>query len=127
MEEIVRLERVSKQYRLGSHHVQALNDVSFTVAAGSLLAIAGPSGSGKSTLLNLIGHIDVPTSGRVIVAGHDITGKSPDALAELRARTVGFIFQTFNLFPVLTAEENVERSEERRVGKECRSRWSPYH
>jgi putative ABC transport system ATP-binding protein len=106
--EIVRLEHVSKDYPLGAHRVQALTDVSFTVEAGVILAIAGPSGSGKSTLLNLIGHIDVPTSGRVIVAGHDITGKSPDALAELRARTVGFIFQTFNLFPVLTAEENVE-------------------
>jgi putative ABC transport system ATP-binding protein len=106
--ELVRLEHVSKDYPLGAHRVQALTDVSFSVEAGVILAIAGPSGSGKSTLLNLIGHIDVPTSGRVIVAGHDITGKSPDTLAELRARTVGFIFQTFNLFPVLTAEENVE-------------------
>lgn len=106
--EIVRLEHVSKDYPLGAHRVQALTDISFTVEAGALLAIAGPSGSGKSTLLNLIGHIDVPNSGRVIVAGHDITGKSPDALADLRARTVGFVFQTFNLFPVLTAEENVE-------------------
>jgi putative ABC transport system ATP-binding protein len=106
--EIVRLEHVSKDYPLGAHRVQALTDVSFTVEPGVILAIAGPSGSGKSTLLNLIGHIDEPTSGRVIVAGHDITGKSPDALADLRARTVGFIFQAFNLFPVLTAQENVE-------------------
>jgi putative ABC transport system ATP-binding protein len=106
--EIVRLENVSKDYPLGAHRVQALTDISFTVEAGVMLAIAGPSGSGKSTLLNLIGHIDVPSSGRVVVAGHDITGKSPDALADLRARTVGFIFQSFNLFPVLTAEENVE-------------------
>ena len=100
--EIVRLEHVYKEYPLGAHKVQALSDISFSVDAGVLLAIAGPSGSGKSTLLNLIGHIDVPSR------GHDITGKSPDALAELRARTVGFIFQSFNLFPVLTAEENVE-------------------
>lgn len=106
--EIVRLESVSKQYHLGNHTVQALNNVSFTVEEGTLLAVAGPSGSGKSTLLNLIGHIDVPTSGKVIVAGHDITGKSSDELADLRLRTVGFIFQTFNLFPVLSAEENVE-------------------
>jgi putative ABC transport system ATP-binding protein len=106
--EIVRLEDVSKDYPLGAHRVQALTGISFTVEAGVILAIAGPSGSGKSTLLNLIGHIDVPTSGRVIVAGHDITGKSPDALADLRARTIGFVFQTFNLFPVLSAEENVE-------------------
>jgi putative ABC transport system ATP-binding protein len=106
--EIVRLEQVYKQYPLGAHRVQALTDISFSVEAGVLLAIAGPSGSGKSTLLNLIGHIDVPDRGRIVVAGHDITGKSADALADLRARTVGFIFQTFNLFPVLTAEENVE-------------------
>jgi len=106
--EIVRLEHVYKQYPLGSHQVQALTDVSFTIKAGILLAIAGPSGSGKSTLLNLIGHIDVPDKGRIIVAEHDITGKSPDELAELRARTIGFVFQSFNLFPVLTAEENVE-------------------
>ena len=108
MREIVRLEQVYKQYPLGAHKVQALTDISFSVDAGVLLAIAGPSGSGKSTLLNLIGHIDMPDRGRIVVAGHDITGKSPDALADLRARTVGFIFQTFNLFPVLTAEENIE-------------------
>jgi putative ABC transport system ATP-binding protein len=106
--EIIRLEHVYKHYPLGAHKVRALTDISFSVEAGVLLAIAGPSGSGKSTLLNLIGHIDAPTRGKVIVAGHDITGKTADALAELRARTVGFIFQTFNLFPVLTAEENVE-------------------
>ncbi|HYX64142.1 MAG TPA: ABC transporter ATP-binding protein [Burkholderiales bacterium] len=106
--EIVRLESVYKEYPLGNHMVQALTDVSFTVQEGSLLAIAGPSGSGKSTLLNLIGHIDVPSRGAVIVAGHDITGKTPDELADLRLRTIGFIFQSFNLFPVLSAEENVE-------------------
>ena len=106
--EIVRLEHVYKEYALGSHKVQALTDVSFSVDGGSLLAIAGPSGSGKSTILNLIGHIDVPSRGTVIVAGHDISAKSADELADLRLRTVGFIFQTFNLFPVLTAEENVE-------------------
>ena len=106
--EIVRLEHVFKDYPLGAYRVQALADISFTVESGVVLAIAGPSGSGKSTLLNLIGHIDVPSSGRVIVAGHDLTGKSADALCDLRARTIGFVFQTFNLFPVLTAEENVE-------------------
>ena len=106
--EVVRLEGVCKEYALGSHKVQALTDVSFTVEEGSLLAVAGPSGSGKSTLLNLIGHIDVPSRGKIIVAGHDTTGKSPDDLADLRLRTIGFIFQTFNLFPVLNAEENVE-------------------
>ena len=72
------------------------------------MALAGPSGSGKTTLLNMIGCIDTPSSGRVIVDGHDVTGRDPDQLAELRARTLGFIFQTFNLLPVLSAEENVE-------------------
>lgn len=108
MTEIVRLENVSKEYPLGAHKVQALKDISFSVEAGVLLVVAGPSGSGKSTLLNLIGQIDVPTSGRVVVAGHDISGRTPDELADLRLRTVGFIFQSFNLFSVLTAEENVE-------------------
>jgi putative ABC transport system ATP-binding protein len=79
-----------------------------TIDGGGFLAIAGPSGSGKSTLLNLIGLIDTPTSGRIIVAGHDVTGQTPDQLADLRARNIGFIFQTFNLLPVLTAAENVE-------------------
>jgi putative ABC transport system ATP-binding protein len=106
--EIIRLENVSKEYPLGAHKVQALRDVSFSVDAGALLAVAGPSGSGKSTLLNLIGQIDVPTTGRVIVADNDLSGRTPDQLAEMRLRTVGFIFQSFNLFPVLTAEENVE-------------------
>ncbi len=108
MPEIIRLEHVYKTYRLGAHKVQALTDISFAVEAGVLLALTGPSGSGKSTLLNLIGHIDGPDRGRIVVAGHDITGRTPDDLAELRARTIGFIFQSFNLFPVLTAEENVE-------------------
>jgi putative ABC transport system ATP-binding protein len=82
--------------------------VSLTVDAGAFLAIAGPSGSGKSTVLNIIGCIDTATSGRVTVAGHDVSGQTPDQLASLRARTIGFIFQTFNLLPVLSAEENVE-------------------
>jgi putative ABC transport system ATP-binding protein len=106
--EIIRLEHVSKEYALGAHKVHALTDISFTVESGALLALAGPSGSGKSTLLNLIGLIDVPTRGRVIVAGQDVSGRTPDELADLRLRTVGFIFQSFNLFPVLSAEENVE-------------------
>ena len=72
------------------------------------LAIAGPSGSGKTTLLNIIGCIDTPTRGKVFIDDVEVTGASADALADLRARTTGFIFQTFNLFPVLTAAENVE-------------------
>ena len=105
---LIRVENVSKQYRLGDQLVPALHRVSLTIEEGVFLAIAGPSGSGKSTLLNLIGCIDTPTTGRVLIDGLDTSGHSPDALAEIRARTIGFIFQTFNLFPVLSAEENVE-------------------
>ena len=105
---VVRLENVCKQFKLGEEMVHAARDVSFDIEDKVFLAIAGPSGSGKSTLLNLIGCIDTPTSGRVFIDGHDVSGKSPDELADLRSRQISFIFQTFNLFPVLTAEENVE-------------------
>jgi putative ABC transport system ATP-binding protein len=105
---VARLEHVTKEYRLGEQKVRALDDVSLEIESGAFLAIAGPSGSGKSTVLNLLGCIDTPTSGRVIVAGHDVSSNTPDELADLRARNIGFIFQTFNLFPVLTAAENVE-------------------
>src|ERR1041384_7466671 len=105
---LIRVENVSKQYRLGDQLVSALSEVTLTIEEGVFLAIAGPSGSGKSTLLNLMGCIDVPTSGRVLITGRDTSDSTPDQLADLRARTIGFIFQTFNLFPVLSAEENVE-------------------
>jgi putative ABC transport system ATP-binding protein len=105
---LVCVERISKDYRLGDQLVPALRDVTLNIEAGVFLAIAGPSGSGKSTLLNLIGCVDTPTSGRILIDGRDTSGRSPDELAELRARSIGFIFQTFNLFPVLSAEENVE-------------------
>lgn len=105
---IVHLENVSKDYILGEQKVQALKDITLDIASGAFLAIAGPSGSGKSTLLNLIGCIDTPTAGKVLINGEDISGRTPDDLSGLRARTIGFVFQTFNLFPVLSAEENVE-------------------
>lgn len=105
---LVMLENVSRQYRLGGQTVDALRDVSLRIDEGVFLAIAGPSGSGKSTLLNLIGCIDTANSGRLVIDGRDVSGQTPDQLADYRARTVGFIFQTFNLFPVLTAWENVE-------------------
>ena len=107
-EPVVEIERVTKEYRLGEHTVLALDDVTLTVERGVFLAIAGPSGSGKSTLLNIIGCIDTPSKGKVAIAGHDVSGRTPDQLANLRARNIGFVFQTFNLFPVLTAFENVE-------------------
>jgi putative ABC transport system ATP-binding protein len=105
---LVQVENVSKHYRLGDKQVPALEDVTLSIDEGVFMAIAGPSGSGKSTLLNLIGCIDTPSSGRILIDGRDITGRTPDELAELRARSIGFIFQNFNLFPVLSAEENVE-------------------
>lgn len=107
-EAVVLVEDVSKHYTLGNQVVTALEDVSLRVARGEFLALAGPSGSGKSTLLNLIGCIDTPSSGRVAIEGQDVSGKSADELADLRLDTLGFVFQTFNLLPVLSAWENVE-------------------
>ena len=106
--EVVRIENVSKSYNLGNQRVEALRSVDLAIDEGDFLAIAGPSGSGKSTLLNLIGCIDIPSSGNVFIAGNRVSDQTPDQLADLRARTIGFIFQTFNLLPVLSAEENVE-------------------
>ena len=105
---VVRVENVTKEYRVGDERVLALRNVTLAIEPGVFLAIAGPSGSGKSTLLNLIGCIDGPTTGDVYIDGTNVTGRTPDELADLRARTIGFIFQAFNLFPVLTAAENVE-------------------
>jgi putative ABC transport system ATP-binding protein len=106
--EVVRFENVSKFYNLGNQRVEALTTIDLTIEESDFLAIAGPSGSGKSTLLNLIGCIDIPSSGDVFIAGNRVGDQTPDQLANLRARTIGFIFQTFNLLPVLSAEENVE-------------------
>jgi putative ABC transport system ATP-binding protein len=102
------MEQVSKEYALGEHTVVALHAVTLAIDEGAFLAIAGPSGSGKSTLLNMIGCIDTPSRGSLRVAGHEVNGRSADELALLRARNIGFVFQSFNLFPVLSAEENVE-------------------
>ena len=106
--EVVRIENVNKYYNLGNQQVRALSNINLAVEEGDLLAIAGPSGSGKSTLLNIIGCIDSPSSGQISIAGKPVSGQTPDQLADLRATTIGFIFQTFNLLPVLSAEENVE-------------------
>jgi putative ABC transport system ATP-binding protein len=105
---LVRLEGIGKAYRLGTQDVVALRNVSLKVEEGAFLAIAGPSGSGKSTQLNLIGLIDTPSSGHLSIDERPVSGRTPDELATLRARTIGFVFQTFNLLPVLTAAENVE-------------------
>jgi putative ABC transport system ATP-binding protein len=105
---VVRIEHVYKDYLLGDQKVQALKDISLSFDPGVFLAISGPSGSGKTTLLNLIGCIDTPTRGKIYINDQDVSGRTPDQLADLRGRTIGFIFQTFNLLPVLSAAENVE-------------------
>src|SRR6266852_2637915 len=108
MEVLVRIENVKKIYRRDEFDVPVLNGVSVDVPEGDFFALMGPSGSGKTTLLNLIAGIDRPTSGRIIVDGKEISRFSETALASWRARHVGFIFQLYNLIPVLNAFENVE-------------------
>jgi len=105
---LIRLLDVTRTYPLGRVNVRALTGVSLDVDRGDFLALAGPSGSGKTTLLNLIGCIDKPDSGRIVIDGVDVTPVPLHRLASTRLHTLGFIFQTFNLIPVLTAYENVE-------------------
>lgn len=106
-EPVVRVEGVGREYGRGSRRVRALWDVSFTVAPGELVAIRGRSGAGKTTLLNIVGGLDRPSVGRVFVAGHEITAADERTLVELRRTTIGFVFQSFGLLPILSAAENV--------------------
>jgi len=105
---MVLIEGLTKSYRRGGQIVPVLTGINLTVAAGEFIALMGPSGSGKSTLLNLIAGIDKPTGGTLVVDGLDIATLSESELADWRARNVGFIFQFYNLLPVLSAYENVE-------------------
>jgi putative ABC transport system ATP-binding protein len=103
----IKLEDVDKKYHLGDTIVEALKDVDVDIEEGDFVAIMGPSGSGKSTLMNMIGALDIPTSGKVSVDETDVSSLSEDELAVLRSKKVGFVFQQFNLIPSMNATENV--------------------
>jgi len=107
---IVKMEKVVKNYHVGKVEVPALRGISISIEEGDFASIAGPSGSGKTTLLNLFGCLDKPTEGTIYIANQDVSKLSSDQLANIRNRNLSFIFQTFNLIPVLTAFENVEFS-----------------
>ena len=106
-EPIVKLENVWKIYQLGKVELIALKGISLDITRGDFVSIMGPSGSGKSTLLNMIGCLDIPTKGKVVLNGKDVSKLTEDQLSQLRGKTNGFVFQTFNLMPHLTALENV--------------------
>ena len=107
-ESLVHCDALCKDYRMGDEIVHALKDVQLTIDRGDYVAVMGPSGSGKSTLMNLIGALDVPTRGQLLVDGLDLAQQDADALADFRNKTVGFVFQQFNLLPRTTALQNVK-------------------
>ena len=105
---LVHLDSVSKTYQMGEARVHALREIDLNMEVGSFWAIMGPSGSGKSTMLNLLGCLDRPTSGRYVLNGHDVSRLGDDELSAIRLRELGFVFQSFNLIPQLTVQENIE-------------------
>ncbi len=107
MENTIELKNVSKFYHMGDTIVKAVDDISLTIKHGDFVAIMGPSGSGKSTSMNLVGALDTPTTGTIFLDGHDIAYLEESELAQLRGKKIGFIFQSFNLIPNLTAKENI--------------------
>ena len=108
MEKIVELKNVSKSYKIGEKEFKALNSINLSIKKGELVVILGPSGAGKSTLLNLIGGMDSPTSGEVIIDGENISNYNENQLSNYRAENIGFIFQFYNILPTLTVLENVD-------------------
>ena len=107
-EHLVECRNVCKDYDMGGEVIHALSDVSLTIERGEYVAIMGPSGSGKSTLMNLIGALDVPTRGDLVINGLNLSKQEPDTLADFRNHTIGFVFQQFNLLPKTSALENVK-------------------
>src|SRR5438046_1828169 len=105
---IIQLDKLTKVYEMGATQVMALEDVSLTIGRGDYIAIMGPSGSGKSTLMNLIGCLDTPTEGSYVLNGREVASLDDNALAEIRNKEIGFIFQTFNLLARTNALQNVE-------------------
>jgi putative ABC transport system ATP-binding protein len=105
---VVETEDLTMTYKIKDHEVIALNKVNLKIERGDFIAIMGPSGSGKTTLINIIGGLDRPTKGRVILDGNDLNDMNETALTQLRCRKIGFVFQSYNLIPILTALENVE-------------------
>lgn len=108
MEKIVELKNVSKVYKIGENEFKALDNIDLSLNKGEMIVILGPSGAGKSTLLNLIGGMDTPTSGNVIIDGENISKYNENKLSDYRAENVGFIFQFYNILPSLTVKENVD-------------------
>ena len=105
--EILKVENLVKTYGAGENAVNAVDNISFSVERGEFVAIVGSSGSGKSTLLHMLGGVDIPTSGKIIIDGQEVTGMSADKLAVFRRRQIGIVYQFYNLIPILTAEENI--------------------
>ncbi len=105
---IVEIKNLSRVYTAGDHELKALDGIDLEIEDGKFIVVLGPSGAGKSTLLNMLGGLDSPTSGSIVVDGEDISNLSNNELADYRAKTVGFVFQFYNLIPTLTVRENVE-------------------
>ena len=108
MEKIAELKNVSKVYKIGENEFKALDNIDLSLNKGEMIVILGPSGAGKSTLLNLIGGMDTPTNGSVIIDGENISKYNENKLSDYRAENVGFIFQFYNILPSLTVKENVD-------------------
>ncbi len=108
MNNIVELKNISKTYSIGGNNFNALDNIDLSINKGELVVILGPSGAGKSTLLNLIGGMDIPTSGKIVIDGEDISNYNESKLSNYRAENIGFIFQFYNILPSLTVLENVD-------------------